>query len=337
MVEKEYPEQIVRQLSQCGWVVAQGVFPQMSLHASLASLKDIGRVRVMPAPDIFDRRAVRNHKARAAHTFQKISPILNAATDILLERLDDITRPLSSALDLGGQGTVAPLLEKRGMTVVSCQETLPASQQAAHPNVCVNYEHLPFAQHSFDLVVANLSLHWINDLPGTFAQIRHILRPDGLFLASMPILPTLRPLKHALEMAELALCDGVSPRVSPLPTQQSCAQLLQRTGFALPVVDTEKLDLRYRSLTGLLQDLRAAGETNALTLRSKTTPPRMLFPAAAAELETDPDGTFAMPLHIAVLTAWSPSPDQPHPLKPGQFTHSLATALTDAPSPKNNV
>ncbi|ATJ91376.1 methyltransferase [Acetobacter senegalensis] len=289
----------------------------------------------MEAPIIFDRHAVRLHKARAARLQHTVAPILTAAADILLERLDDVTRPLHSALDLGGRGIIAPRLLARGMDVICSETIMPLPHTANVPTVCADEEWLPFAPQSFDLVVANLSLHWINDLPGTLSQIRQILKPDGLFLASVPILPTLRPLKQALEMAELALSDGVSPRVSPLPTQQSCAHLLQRTGFALPVVDTEKLDLRYRSLTGLMQDLRAAGETNALKLRSHAIPPRMLFPAAAAELATqeDQDGSFAMPLHMAILTAWSPSPSQPKPLQPGQFTHSLEEALNSSTLP----
>lgn len=282
----------------------------------------------MDAPVIFDRKAVKAHRTRSARLQTSVMPVLDAAADILMDRLDDVTRHFTSALDLGGRGIMAQRLRARGIPVVSSDLSPAMAACAPAPAVCADEERLPFAPHSFDLVTASLSLHWINDLPGALSQICRVLKPDGLFLASMPILPTLRPLKQALEYAELALCDGVSPRVSPLPTQQSCAHLLQRAGFALPVVDTEKLDLRYRSLMALLQDLRAAGETNALALRSRTFSPRLLFPATAAELTLDAEGTFAMPVHMAILTAWAPSPDQQQPLKPGAFTHSLETALS---------
>ncbi|WP_406239855.1 methyltransferase domain-containing protein [Acetobacter orientalis] len=283
----------------------------------------------MQAPVIFDRMAVKRHRARAAHTQHNVAPILTATADLLIDRLSDITRPFKTALDLGGRGFMAPKLHERGLHVIQCESAFPLAQtlQTTAPTVCADEEYLPFAPNSFDLVVANLSLHWVNDLPGTFAQIRTILKPDGLFLASMPILPTLRPLKQALEMAELAVSDGLSARVSPLPTNTSCAHLLQRAGFALPVVDTEILSLRYQSLNGLLQDLRAAGETNALTQRSKSPPSRMLFSAAAAELAQNGESGFEMPLHMSILTAWRPAPTQPQPLKPGEFTQSLARAL----------
>lgn len=109
----------------------------------------------------------------------------------------------------------------RGIPTISCDLSHAMAANAPGPAVCVDEEALPFAPHSFDLVTASLSLHWINDLPGTFRQICRILKPDGLFLASVPILPTLRPLRQALEDAELALCDGVSPRVSPSPPSKT--------------------------------------------------------------------------------------------------------------------
>ncbi|MFT8417865.1 MAG: methyltransferase domain-containing protein [Acetobacter sp.] len=281
----------------------------------------------MDTPVIFDRKAVRQHRDRAARTQDDVMPILSMTTDLLLDRLDDMVRDFSMALDIGGRGITAQRLAARGICTISTDLSPRLTARSTGLRVCADEEWLPFAPHSFDLVVANLSLHWVNDLPGVFSQIRHALRPDGLFLASMPILPTLRPLRTALEAAELALCDGVSPRVSPFPTQQSCAQLMQRAGFALPVIDTEQLDLRYRSLAALLADLRAAGETNALHQRVRTPAPCMLFPATAAELEKPEADSFAMPLHIAVLSGWAPAPTQPVPLQPGQFQHSLHDAL----------
>jgi NADH dehydrogenase [ubiquinone] 1 alpha subcomplex assembly factor 5 len=295
----------------------------------------------MSTPAIFDHRTIRLHRDRAADRQALVGPILEAATAILSDRLDDVARNFTAALDIGGRGLVAQMLAERHIPTLSMDISARQAALSAPHGVCASPECLPFAPESFDLVVACLSLHWVNDLPGTFMQIRQCLRPDGLFLACMPILPTLRPLRTALERAELALSDGVSPRVSPLPTQQACVQLLQRAGFALPVVDSERLDLRYRSTSALLADLRAAGETSALVERPRRFTSRMLFAAAAAELESEhegPHGTacttsnaegFSMPLHMAVLSGWAPAPTQPQPLQPGQFQHDLRDVLSD--------
>ncbi|HCF16790.1 MAG TPA: SAM-dependent methyltransferase, partial [Rhodospirillum rubrum] len=46
-------------------------------------------------------------------------------------------------------------------------------------------ELLPIRPQSLDLVLSNLSLHWVNDLPGALIQIRRALKPDGLFLGCL--------------------------------------------------------------------------------------------------------------------------------------------------------
>ncbi len=276
---------------------------------------------------IFDRTAVRLHRNRAAATVPAVGEILQAAADRLLDRLDDITRRFSRALDLGGRGVVAPALRARGIETVCCDLSRPMLSLSAGPGVVADEEWLPFGPASFDLIVANLSLHWVNDLPGALIQLRHALKPDGLFLASIPVLPTLSDLRTALLRAEMALTGGASPRVSPFPDLRDCAGLLQRAGFALPVADADELPLSYRTPLALLRDLRAAGETNAVMLRDRRTPPRALFAAALAELSPEP--THETVLRLAMMTGWAPSPDQPKPLKPGQFTTTLAEALED--------
>ncbi|NHN87486.1 methyltransferase domain-containing protein [Acetobacter conturbans] len=283
---------------------------------------------------IFDRRAVRLHRDRATRTLDLVSSLLEEAADRLLDRLDDLTRSFPLALDIGSRGATLAGLKARGIEAVSCDLSPGMAQQVRDTGhglvVCADEEALPFAEGSFDLVIASLSLHWVNDLPGTLLQIRRILKPDGLLLASIPVLPTLAPLRAAFEEAELALTGGVSPHVSPFPTLRDCASLLQRAGFALPVVDAETIDIGYRSGLALLRDLRAAGETNAVALRDRRIPSQALFPAALeglSERSANTEGILSVPLHLAVMSAWAPAPTQPQPLAPGQFTTSFHEVL----------
>ncbi|MCW4590315.1 methyltransferase domain-containing protein [Gluconacetobacter entanii] len=287
----------------------------------------MAHITVMETPIIFDRHAVRLHRDRACTTLGRIQPIVQAAADRLLDRLDDTTHRFSHALDIGGRGVTAPMLRARGLDVVATDLSPALCARETVPCVCMDEEWLPFGAATFDLVIANLSLHWVNDLPGTLVQIRNILRPDGLFLACMPILPTLAPLRQALAGAEHDLLGGASARVSPFPGLRDCAALLQRAGFALPVADSDVIPLAYRAPLALLQDLRDAGETNALDQRHRACPPAALFPAALARLPRDAQGNVAMPLHVAIMTGWAPAATQPKPLKPGQFTTSLKDAL----------
>ena len=274
---------------------------------------------------IFDRRAVRQHRDRAAAAVHQVRPVLAEVADRLLDRLDDTTRRFAHALDVGGRGVVAPMLRARGIAVTSI-ESAPLMARHDDPVVVADPETLPFAPASFDLVVANLSLHWATDLPGVLIQLRQALRPDGLLLASLPALGTLGELRAGLTEAEAMLTGGASPRVSPFAGLPDCAGLLQRAGFALPVVDGDSLELLYADPLALLHELRAAGESNAVTLRDRRTPPRALFAAALASLPQREGRTVAT-LRLAMLTGWAPGPAQPQPARRGSGSVSLAQAL----------
>jgi NADH dehydrogenase [ubiquinone] 1 alpha subcomplex assembly factor 5 len=254
---------------------------------------------------VFDRLAVRRHRDRAAKTVDQVADVLRDAAERLLDRLDDTSRRFKDVLDVGGRGIVAPLLRARGMRVIGCD--LSPAMAALNGGLCVaaDEECLPFAPASFDLIIASLSLHWINDLPGALLQLRQALRPEGLLLASLPALGTLSELRTALTEAEAEVAGGASPRVSPFPELRDCAHLLQRAGFVLPVADAEDIRLLYANPFELLTDLRAAGETNAIRERARLNPDRGLFPAALARLPSTSD-RVAVTLRMAVMTGWAP-------------------------------
>ena len=272
----------------------------------LGNAQTRGHIADMDAMDVFDRAAVRRHRDRAAATVGRVADVLRDAAERLLDRLDDTTMRFSRALDVGGRGVVAPLLRARGIDVVSSD--LSPAMAVLHDGlrVAADEEFLPFAPGSFDLIVANLSLHWVNDLPGALIQLRHALRPNGLLLASLPALGTLDELRRALTEAEAALTGGAAPRVSPFPDLRDCAGLLQRAGYALPVADAEVIRLRYADPLALLRDLRAAGETNAVRLRDRRIPRRELFAAALAMLPVE-DGRVTATLRMVVMTGWAPA------------------------------
>jgi SAM-dependent methyltransferase len=255
--------------------------------------------------EVFDRAAVRRHRDRAARSVVDVADVLRDAAERLLDRLDDTTQRFTQALDVGGRGVVAPLLRARGIATVSCDLSPAMAAVNGRPVVVADEEFLPFGAGSFDLAVANLSLHWVNDLPGALIQLRLALRSGGLLLASLPALGTLAELREALTEAEVNLRGGAAPRVSPFADLRDCAALLQRAGFALPVADVEEVRLLYADPLALLHDLRSAGETNALRDRDRRSPPRALFPMALAGLAKS-DDRVAATLRLACMTGWAP-------------------------------
>lgn len=281
---------------------------------------------------MFDRRAWRRHRERAAQ--QGRTDFLHAEiADRLIDRLGDVGRQFRVALDLGSHGGAlsrALALRPGVERLVAVEPAVTFLRQVDGERVAADPELLPFAEHSFDLVVSALTLHWVADLPGALVQLRRALKPDGLLLAAMLGGATLAELRTALIEAELAEEGGVSPHVSPTADLADAAALLQRAGFAMPVADADTITVTYQDLTALLRDLRHMGEANALAARRRTGLRRATLAGAAAiyaERFGLADGRIPATFEILYLTGWAPDASQPKPLKPGSATNRLADAL----------
>lgn len=286
---------------------------------------------------VFDRNVVRLHRDRAAPTLGDHDFLLREVAGRLADRLGDIKRQFPRVLNLGSHGgeMAAALQGRSGIeTIVHC-DLSPAMAGLAHRSggmaVAADEEMLPFAPHSFDLVVSNLSLHWVNDLPGALIQACRALKPDGMFLAAMFGGDTLFELRRALMEAEMEVTGGLSPRISPMAGLRDAAGLLQRAGLALPVADSDTLTVSYPNPFRLMKDLRGMGETNAVIQRLKMpTRPAVLARAAEryAELYQEADGTVPASFQILYLAGWSPDPTiQQQPARRGSANASLAEAL----------
>jgi SAM-dependent methyltransferase len=273
----------------------------------------------MPSnPTIFDRKLLRARQQRARALGPETFLIERIAGE-LGERLAVVRRQFERALDLGTPtDAVRRVLTESGKV-------------ATLVDVIADEEALPFADGSLDLVVSALALQFVNDLPGTLIQIRRALKPDGLLLAALVGGDSLAELREAFAQAESEVEGGVSPRVAPFADVRELGGLLQRAGLALPVVDSDRLTVRYQSVFDLMRDLRRMGATNVLTERRRT-PLRRATLQRMAQIYTqrfaDADGRVRATFEVAWLSGWAPHESQQKPLKPGSARQRLADALS---------
>ncbi len=265
-----------------------------------------------------DRTALNRARARAQGPDHDAYFLHRLARDGIEERLAAVKRPLTDAAVITGHPELWAEL-RPGASMVTDGEVLA----------------LPKAR--FDLVVHAMALHWADDPVGQIIQCTRALRPDGLFLAVFPGGQSLHELRAALAEAEAQVTGGLSPRVMPMGDLRDMGALLQRAGLALPVADSDRHRVRYRSLRHLMHDLRDMGETNALEARRRRPTRRAVFEDAARKYpNTEPDGSLHATVELITLTGWAPDPDQPQPLRPGSATASHADALgtTETPLPR---
>ncbi len=261
-------------------------------------------------PLLFDRDALTRHRARAAATGS--DPFLHRAA------LDEVQDRLS--------------MVKRSFTAPAIVTGLPEFWRAVFPDATIvaDEDTLALEAGAHDLVIHAMALHWANDPVGQIIQCRRALVPDGLFLCVALGGRTLAELRHALTLAESEIAGGLSPRVAPMAELREAGALLQRAGLALPVADSVSLTAEYRDLPHLMHDLRAMGETGAMTGRPRHATRRALF--ARAELLyraefANPDNRLPATFELICLTGWAPDANQPQPLRPGSAQARLADAL----------
>lgn len=284
----------------------------------------------MTAPRIFDRPLLAARRQRARRRPRAGADFLVArAVDDLADRLAPVLRRFERVVDFGiAAGAAAEVLRALG----KADAVTVAAPDADHPaaDVRADEEVVPFAPESVDCVVSLLSLQFVDDLPGTLVQLRRALRPDGLLLAALVGGGSLGELRDAFASAELELTGGMSPRVAPFVDVRDLGSLLQRAGFALPVTDSDRFTVRYRSMFDLVADLRAMGATNPLVDRLRRPSSRRLIMRAAeiyAERHSDPDGRLRATFELVWASAWSPHESQQKPLAPGSAKMRLADAV----------
>lgn len=265
-------------------------------------------------------RAQRDRLATLPPDADFLAPII---AESLLDRLAMVTRSFPRALLIGGHDTsLAAHLRTAGseVTILEAGPRLAAATGALAGEA--DAIDLPFA--SFDLILWPGGLDSVNDVPGALVRLRALLAPDGLLLGSFVGDGSLAKLRRAV------MADGVRSiaRLHPQIDLAAMGNLLQRTGFTLPVVDVEALSVRYADWFALVRDLRAAG----LASRLAAAPPPLTREevariALAFAAQADPDGRIAEAFRLIHFSGWAPHPDQPQPARRGSGTASLAEAL----------
>lgn len=289
-----------------------------------------------PPPELFDRRLVRWRRERAVRLEPPVDYLACRASELLVERVGDVRRRFALALAIGCHpGPLAQGLGAQIDRLILLDPSEALIRAWPGPGLVADEEALPLADDRFDLVLAGPTFHWINDLPGVLLQIRRALHPDGLLLAAVPGGETLIELRETLLQAEVEIRGGAALRVAPFADVRDLGGLLQRAGFALPVVDAETVRVTFDHPLRLLGELRRMGQGNALRERDRPLDRTVLarwselyarrFPASG--------GRIAATFQFLMLAGWRPDAGQPAPSSRGSARLSLAHELGDPDRP----
>jgi malonyl-CoA O-methyltransferase len=208
-----------------------------------------------------DQQQIYRRRQRAAKTYDQAAIVQREIFNRLIERLDYMLIKPESVLDLGsgtGYGTdlLQQLYPNAKVLSVDISESLLQQQNTPY-RICSSVQRLPLRDHSQQLVVANLLLHWVNDPQILLKEIARVLDPKGVLLLTAMGLDTLKECRSAFAQIDQ------SPHVHDFLDMHDVGDSLLQLGFTDPVVDMQTLTVNYKSLEQLFNDLRHLGATNA--------------------------------------------------------------------------
>ncbi|WP_114226485.1 MULTISPECIES: SAM-dependent methyltransferase [Sphingomonas] len=245
------------------------------------------------AEPLFDEQALAARRARALAKGPRTF-LAERVIEELAERLALVSRRFGRGLVVGAPepGLASPL-------------GAAAEQLLLAPSLD---ELAAFPPGSLDLLIVLGELDTAPELPALLQVVRHLLAPEALFVGAFPGNDTLPVLRGAMLAADQAQGGGVAPRIHPRVAAAGFAGLLQDAGFDLPVVDVDRVRLRYRRFDDLIADLRGMGATNALVQRSRRPLTHAALAAARAAFAAagDAQGTVET-VELIHFSAWTPA------------------------------
>jgi SAM-dependent methyltransferase len=203
---------------------------------------------------LFDRELLKINRARALKNFAKHNFLHHEIANRIAENVGFLNRKFENILEIGAfDNYLRNLVEEKSTKYVFCQDQ----------------ENLSLKPQSFDLILSNLNLHFINQIPQFLLQIKEALKPSGVFIASFFGEENLHELAHVLYESENEIYGGVSPIMPPTIDVKTAANLLAKAGFQNPISDFAKIEVEYSSVLNLLKDLKNMGQGNILNKRSR--------------------------------------------------------------------
>ncbi|TCP66505.1 malonyl-ACP O-methyltransferase BioC [Baia soyae] len=207
---------------------------------------------------------------KAAHTYDEYSQVQQKMAHHLIQTLHQKNEYVDRILEIGcGTGYFTQLLAETypdaRITAIDLAENMiqKAQEQMEERNVefvLADAEELSeFSSESYDLIVSNAAVHWLQR-PGCFLSgIMRLLKPGGSYLSTALGPDTFLELRSSFQYVEKKL--GVQPteHLVPLTSMEDWAVRLEESGFQGTEIEDHWLRQVYTDCRELLQSIKATG------------------------------------------------------------------------------
>ncbi len=216
----------------------------------------------------FKKKSIASGFDKAAGTYDDAALLQGDIRKELLQRLEYFAINPKRVVDLGcGTGDALHFLKERykqaevlgldiSLQMLSCVVKKKRWFEPRKKIICGDMEKLPLATQSVDCVFSNMAMQWANDPVVMLQECKRIILPGGLLHISTLGPGTLMELRHCWQMEDEHL------RVNDFLDVPSWGEMLLQVGFDDPVLDVDRITLKFSDGRAVMEYLKKIGAVN---------------------------------------------------------------------------
>ncbi|MBM3580097.1 MAG: methyltransferase domain-containing protein [Alphaproteobacteria bacterium] len=203
---------------------------------------------------MLDKKIIAKNFSRGAKYYDEVAEVQRQISEKLVSLVRPHLKKDSQILDLGsGTSFIAKQISQYQIIEVDISAEMLGSWHDRPNNIKAiqtDFENLPFAEKSFDLIISSFALHWSSDFAKNFSQFFSLLKPKGIFAFCLPTAGSLQELS--------------SFNINRFPANQELIAALEKSGFQKKYFVTEEVRQAFVSELAALKFFKKIGANTVL-------------------------------------------------------------------------
>ena len=253
---------------------------------------------------------------RSKETNKKNDFIFDLYNERIIDSLDIINVNFKKILILGNHGTkITEFIHKKYKDSSLTIYDLSLNS--------FDLDYWEAEKEKYDLIISNFYLFLSGNLDNLFKKIINSLDPNGFFIGTMPTRDNFNSLKEAMIKTDIDLYGGVYNRFNQFLNLEDMIKLLKNNNFKIPLVNLENIELEYKKLDNLLNDLRSMKLSYFNEDKKQKFESRNYFIKLEKNFKKNSKNNYLIATNFYILSGWKDHHSQQKPLRPGQAKNSL--------------